>query len=187
MKRVELRPGVLSHACVVCGRWCRDCRHTVHVPERCVGCDADPYRDNPPAEDGRVYCRGADCDADAFPAALPPGVARYPRLCRKCRETAADAREEAAEHRVLDRSVGVSAVLDRAPRPAPVDGPDGLPATRPRGRPPAHPARDSGAIPAQDRPPPPDPAAPIPRGFRPRAPEAERRAKRPSEYGGEGL
>lgn len=176
MKRVELRPGVLSHACVECGRWCRDCRHATYIPERCVGCvEGDPYRDNPPAEDGRVYCRGADCEADAFPAALPSGVARYPRLCRRCRERAAETRQGAAEHRALDRSVGVAAVLDRTPRPA---APDPL-AERGPGRPRAVPPEHA---------PPPDPAAPIPRGFRPRAgAEADRRAKVPSEYGGQAV
>lgn len=172
MKRVELRPGVLSHACTACGRWCRDCRHTAYVPERCVGCAA-PYRDNGPAEDGRVYCRGEGC-GKPFPAALPDGVAAYPRLCRSCRERAAEGREEAAEHRALDRSVGVPAVLARTPRPT---APDPLAERRP-GRPRTVPPEHA---------PPPDPDAPIRRGFRPRAPEADRRAKRPSEYGGEGL
>jgi len=140
-QRVELANGKLSHACVACGRWCRDCRHEAsYVPERCVPCSA-PYADNAPADDGRVYCQG--CDAP-FPVALPPGTARYPRLCRSCREAAAERRGEAAEDRELDRAVGVSAVLDPAPRPTPADPL----APRPRGRPRVNRApHQGGAVP----------------------------------------
>lgn len=189
---MELRPGVLSHACVDCGRWCRDCRHEHSVPARCDGCAA-PYRDNPPAEDGRVYCRGDGCDADAFPPVLPSGVPRYPRLCRSCRERAALGRQEAAEDRDLDRRVGVAAVLNGTPRPTQPTDADGLPVPLgPGGRPRRNPApRQGGAVPAADQHPPgeaPGQATAWARGgFVPRQPDATRRAKRPSEMGGEGL
>lgn len=191
-RRVELPNGKLSHACVGCGRWCRDCRHETFVPARCVSCSA-PYVDNPPADDGRVYCRGDGCDADAFPAVLPDGVSAYPRLCRSCREAAAgdreEARSEAAAARELDATVGVKAVLAAGtPRPT---APDPL-APRRRGRPRQNPApQQGGAVPPEDQHPPgeaPGQTTAWARGgFVPREPDATRRARRPSEMGGDAL
>ena len=132
MNRVELAPGVLSHRCVDCGKWCPGCDHVYYVPARCLPCAA-PYVDNPPGADGRVHCRGCD---RPFPAELPPGVDKYPLWRKACR---VERRSSAAEDRARDATVGVDAVVaNAAPRTGSKRGRPPLtppPAGRTAGRP----------------------------------------------------
>lgn len=143
------------HVCTSCGRACRPCAeaarsghplpHTIRTPW-CAFCTS-VYRDNAPAEDGRVHCGGSEwSEGEGCGGALPTlavlierGLQRYPRLCGKCR---AERAAEEAEFRANDAAIGVGRVVaGAAPRPVP----DPL-ADRPRGRP-AAPRRglDTGA------------------------------------------
>lgn len=45
----------------------------------------DPYRDNPPDEDGDVVCAGCGAVFPGLDALRAAGLLAYPRRCRECR------------------------------------------------------------------------------------------------------
>lgn len=45
----------------------------------------DPYRDNPPDEDGDVVCEGCGAVFPGLDALRAAGLLAYPRRCRECR------------------------------------------------------------------------------------------------------
>jgi hypothetical protein len=140
--------GRACRACAEAAKAGQPLPHTIRAPW-CVWC-TEIYSENAPAEDGRVYCQNPECPHDApFPGLaqlIERGIPRYPAYCKTCRsdgrraarlsregsdpsvlgedgaEEAARAREEAAEFRANDATVGADAVVAgaaTAERPAP--------------------------------------------------------------------
>jgi hypothetical protein len=140
--------GRACRACAEAAKAGQPLPHTIRAPW-CVWC-TEIYSENAPAEDGRVYCQNPECPHDApFPGLaqlIEQGIPRYPAYCKTCRsdgrraarlsregsdpsvlgedgaEEAARAREEAAEFRANDATVGADAVVAgaaTADRPAP--------------------------------------------------------------------
>jgi hypothetical protein len=140
--------GRACRACAEAAKAGQPLPHTIRAPW-CVWC-TEIYSENAPAEDGRVYCQNPECPHDApFPGLaqlIEQGIPRYPAYCKTCRsdgrraarlsregsdpsvlgedgaEEAARAREEAAEFRANDATVGADAVVAgaaTAERPAP--------------------------------------------------------------------
>jgi hypothetical protein len=141
--------GRACRACAEAAKAGQPLPHTIRAPW-CVWC-TEIYSENAPAEDGRVYCQNPECPhaGTPFPGLaqlIEQGVPRYPAYCKTCRsdgrraarlsregsdpsvlgedgaEEAARAREEAAEFRANDATVGADAVVAgaaTAERPAP--------------------------------------------------------------------
>jgi hypothetical protein len=141
--------GRACRACAEAAKAGQPLPHTIRAPW-CVWC-TEIYSENAPAEDGRVYCQNPECPhaGTPFPGLaqlIEQGIPRYPAYCKTCRsdgrraarlsregsdteksvedgaEEAARAREEAAEFRANDATVGADAVVAgaaTAERPAP--------------------------------------------------------------------
>jgi hypothetical protein len=141
--------GRACRACAEAAKAGQPLPHTIRAPW-CVWC-TEIYSENAPAEDGRVYCQNPECPhaGTPFPGLaqlIERGIPRYPAYCKTCRsdgrraarlsregsdpsvlgedgaEEAARAREEAAEFRANDATVGADAVVAgaaTAERPAP--------------------------------------------------------------------
>jgi hypothetical protein len=141
--------GRACRACAEAAKAGQPLPHTIRAPW-CVWC-TEIYSENAPAEDGRVYCQNPECPhaGTPFPGLaqlIERGIPRYPAYCKTCRsdgrraarlsregsdpsvlgedgaEEAALAREEAAEFRANDATVGADAVVAgaaTAERPAP--------------------------------------------------------------------
>jgi len=136
---------VKPHVCTSCKRACMPCAeaaaagqplpHTVRLAW-CIWC-AGIYADNAPDPDtGRVHCQKCEAPFPDLIAFIKSGLAKYPRLCRKCRT---DGRTAAAEDRAQDAKAGVEAVVQQRGPSSPA--PDPL-AKRKRGRPPLQPPPD---------------------------------------------